>query len=535
MFVVLSASVGGVLLALLITGFAAAFVLRARYGRDPDPNHVAVLVLGDLARSPRTLAHALSLAAHGFTVSLIGYPGAALPPAIAAHPRLRVVTIAATRGIGTSLGAARPTSAPMPRVGVSRQLRTGIRKVVCDTWRLVAAVLTLGDDRRSTTPSCLLVQNPPAVPTLAVAALLAWILRARVVVDWHNFAYSLLALKLDMPSLLRAMQFYEQLAGDQATAHLCVSHAMAEELEERWGLHGPITAFHDRPRPAFIPLPDAEQRAFLEGFAPDLAQRRYAPQPRITEEVVDAAANTRTVTYPASHDPRAHAPLLLVSSTSWTADEDFDALLLAMRIYDDEATPPRAEPISRLLEMVITGRGPLKAHYERLIHAHPWRFIHLRTAWLDDDDYPRLLASADVGISLHKSSSGLDLPMKIVDLFGAGTPVLAWAYPTLENEMVRAGVNGATFTDADTLAAHLLRLAQVGAADHELATWRRGAREFGATRWEETWASKVLPVFHDIKAKAAVETAARAAAAATATAASSAASVSDRGPDKKEL
>lgn len=75
--------------------------------------------------------------------------------------------------------------------------------------------------------------------------------------------------------------------------------------------------------------------------------------------------------------------------------------------------------------------------------------------WLEADDYPVLLSLCDVGICLHYSSSGLDLPMKVVDMFGAGIPVLAVDYRTL-GELVKNDENGLIFKDQVQLADQLI-------------------------------------------------------------------------------
>ena len=159
---------------------------------------------------------------------------------------------------------------------------------------------------------------------------------------------------------------------------------------------------------------------------------------------------------------RPDRPALLVSSTSWTPDEDFGLLLEALRAYERRARACEGEDGRGALPKVlaiVTGKGPLRDEYIRQVEAlqaghgggaegeeGPWRFVRCVSAWLEADDYPLLLGesfsvssaytlfidadigSADLGISLHSSSSGLDLPMKVVDMFGCGLPVCALGF-----------------------------------------------------------------------------------------------------------
>jgi beta-1,4-mannosyltransferase len=110
--------------------------------------------------------------------------------------------------------------------------------------------------------------------------------------------------------------------------------------------------------------------------------------------------------------------LFIISSTSWTEDEDFSILLDALDLYSQHDAVPR-------LTIILTGKGPLKEHYKQLIMKKNYQNIKIFFAWFSAEEYPLILGSADIGISLHTSSSQLDLPMKVVDMLGVGIPVLA--------------------------------------------------------------------------------------------------------------
>lgn len=69
------------------------------------------------------------------------------------------------------------------------------------------------------------------------------------------------------------------------------------------------------------------------------------------------------------------------------------------------------------LLIIVTGKGPQKAMYEDRMRKLDLRHVAFRTAWLESSDYPCLLGSADLGVCLHTSSSGLDLPMKVCHIW----------------------------------------------------------------------------------------------------------------------
>lgn len=185
-------------------------------------------------------------------------------------------------------------------------------------------------------------------------------------------------------------------------------------------------------------------------------------------------------------------PFFIISSTSWTEDEDFNILLQALEKYDENACKNGLPSVM----CIITGKGPLKSHYESIIAKKSMKKVVVCTLWLSAEDYPIILGSADLGVCLHKSSSGLDLPMKVVDMFGSGLPVCAVHFGCL-HELLRHDHNGYVFHNDIELADQIGELTKgFPAANQQLMKFRDNLSSFQSLRWDHYWKLHVMPLLY---------------------------------------
>src|SRR4030095_10610441 len=158
----------------------------------------AVVVIGDLGRSPRMQYHAHALSVSGVEVDFIGYAGAPLPRFLTDDPRVT------TRHI--------PEARLRFRMGSS--LLYAIAAFIDGLRLSLALIRALLQTPRF---DLLLVQNPPALPTLHIAWLPARLRGARLVVDWHTLGYTMLALRLGRRHVaVRLGRWLEKIAGRAA-------------------------------------------------------------------------------------------------------------------------------------------------------------------------------------------------------------------------------------------------------------------------------------------------------------------------------
>ncbi|KAK8328355.1 hypothetical protein V6Z12_A11G246600 [Gossypium hirsutum] len=262
-----------------------------------------------------------------------------------------------------------------------------------------------------------------------------------------------------------------------ANGSLCVTRTLQHELAQNWGIRA--TVLYDQPPEFFCPTSLQEKHKLF------CRLNRYLCHPLGVRDCVTATTtgigaddqNETLFTTQVGTDIllKPNRPALVVSSTSWAPDEDFGILLEAAVMYDRRAAALLDENDSAdegvlwkeisggkqylcpRLFFIITGKSPEKEKYEEKIKRLNLKRVAFHTMWLSAEEYPLLLRSADLGICLHTSSSTLDLPMKVVDMFGCGLPVCAVSYSCID-QLVKVEKNGLLFSSSSELADELLML-----------------------------------------------------------------------------
>lgn len=174
---------------------------------------VKVVVLGDIGRSPRMQYHALSLANNGLEVNIIGYLDSTPLTEILEHRHITITKLY-----------------PFALHSFPRLLKYAAKAI----WQTVSLLFTL-----FITGKCnyLLCQNPPAIPTLPVCRFYCLVSRAKFIIDWHNYAYSIMAMSLSPDHIVvRIARFIETYFGQSANHNLCVTYSMKEDLMINWNI-----------------------------------------------------------------------------------------------------------------------------------------------------------------------------------------------------------------------------------------------------------------------------------------------------------
>ncbi|XP_006649500.1 UDP-glycosyltransferase TURAN [Oryza brachyantha] len=458
----------------------------------------AVVVLGDIGRSPRMQYHSLSLANQaGMEVDIVANGGSDPHLLLRENPSIHIHEMKSVQLTGISKIS-----------GALTLLLKAVIQFIVLIWYLSFKIPR---------PDVFIVQNPPSVPTLAAVKLASWLRGAKFIVDWHNFGYTLLGLSHGRSHIIVKIYFwFEKHFGRMADGAFCVTKAMKHELDQKWGINA--TVLYDQSPEFFRPASLTEKHELFSRLGNSICSAIGNDDCiSVEKEVEDRNTTVFTSQIDGEVFLKPNRPALVVSSTSWTQDEDFSILLEAALMYDRRVAATLGEDDSvderelwtdikngkqflypRLL-FIITGKGPDRKKYEEQIKRLKLRRVAFRTMWLASEDYPLLLGSADLGVSLHTSSSGLDLPMKVVDMFGCGLPVCAASFSCID-ELVKVNNNGLLFSTSSELADELMMLFKGFPEEcDDLKSLKVGALNTGSSsKWSTEWERHALPLVNQV-------------------------------------
>ena len=363
--------------------------------------NVAILVLGDLNRSPRMLNHCVAIS-ESFPnineISLIGYDSNDIRNDINSNPKIKRYNISKLINNLSNF---------LPRFLF---IFTSFFKILFQIFSMFFILFRIPKFQ------FLILQNPPGIPSMFICWIVCKLRSAKFIIDWHNYGYTILKVNNRPNFIVKIAEKYEKFFGKKSHMNFCVSQAEKRDLKKNFGIDA--ICLPDKPLLGLFKFLTSEQ-------APEL-YKKYKELNTLLDK---------------------NRPILMISSTSWTPDEDFNMLLNSL--IKTEEILNKNNNLKKVL-FLITGKGPMKENFMKKVNESNLNIFNVKSIWLDSDDYPKLLALCDLGICLHYSSSGIDLPMKVVDMFSACLPAAAIYYPTIE-ELVKNEENGFTFRNEKEL------------------------------------------------------------------------------------
>lgn len=318
-----------------------------------------VLVLGDSGRSPRMQYHCLSLLDNNHDVTYLGYAGTPILDSLQSHSKLNEVRVQPL-----NLNWSRPF------------------KPLYYILRALTLILQILIDARGKY-DLILLQNPPSLPTLFLAYILIYIYgnkrKAEVIVDWHNLGYTMF--KEENWFIRKIVRVYESFFGRLLSTNsngFCVSEGMKEWLGLNFGVVN-VEVLHDRPPSFFKPTSlldkhELFERIGLKGFT----EKIWLSNNKLDIEKTNIVEVT-------------NRPKLIISSTSWTPDEDFSILFNALQNLDNSLKNAHNPDNFPNILCIVTGKGPEKEFYEEKIGRMKMEKVEVRTIWLESGDYPVLV------------------------------------------------------------------------------------------------------------------------------------------------
>ena len=399
-------------------------------------DNFCVIVLGDLGRSPRMTNHITELSEHTTSVvDVICYNDTGLPPSLSKQ-KVKIWTLSS-------------------QLLYLTKYLPGIFYMIARLWVEALQLFYLLFFRSKQRYGYILVQNPPSFHIMMILHIYKVLKNCSIIIDVHNYGYTLYQTKNSL--IKRAFKFLEifwlKLTGN---SYLVVSKTMATEVQEIWNLSNVIVLYDKPNKSLFKPISLREKHNFLEQFAEFKSDRSETFFTRIDAEIVIEKISR---------------PLLLLSNSSFGVDDDYETLLIALKKYDERRQ-------ARKLVLVMSGTGPNKHLWQKKFEHTHFDNVNVIFKWFEAGQYPLMVASADYGICMHKSTSGVDLPIKILDLHSCKVPVLAYDYSPTIREVVKEGKNGYLFHTSTELGDLLAKIS----VEEFKADW-----SFDDKDWKTEW------------------------------------------------